>query len=248
MSVVLCGELRVEVVARPGTRAARPAGSSRPSAGSRPSRRHVSGLAGSRSIACSSARRGLVVRPAACSIAARSNSGSTDERVAVVGDPRDRRRRGQRALVEPLERGVLRVDGAHRLQRAPGADDGRARRRARPRPTSTRRGSPRGAARPRPVERARAASRATRPSPRTAAPGSDVAGHEPRPVDRRVQAEDERDGGQRGEPDALGVPRQAAVAPAQAERARGARQPGAARRAARAPSPTQPRSASVCTT
>ena len=42
------------------------------------------------------------------------------QRVAVVGDPGDRRGRGQLAGVEPVERRVAGVHGAHRLQRRPG--------------------------------------------------------------------------------------------------------------------------------
>ena len=56
------------------------------------------------------------------------------------------------------------------------------------------------------------------PRPATQAAASSahrVGRHEPRPVDRRVHAEHERDGDQRHQPDALGVPRQAAVARAQ---------------------------------
>ncbi len=180
---------------RPGTRAARPCGSLRRRAAVWPSWRQVSGFAGSRSIACSSARSASACRcRAACSIAARSNSGSTDERVAVVGDPGDRGRRPAAApLLEPRR--------ARRPARGPSGPAAARSRTAISAISSTSAAASRAQRRARrraaPARLAAAealAQRRARGDPAGAEQRRErVAGDEPRPVDRRVHAEDDHD-------------------------------------------------------
>ena len=212
------------------------------------SRTHGSGLAGCRRTASPNARRAAVLRPAAVSIVASVNSGSSDERVDVARllrpacAPRRRCRgpasparpasacRRASAARPPTPRRATsssvgaRTDGAHTLARA-GAQ-------ALDEPAS------RGSARPAPRRRARpprARVRAQRPAPgdpaRRQQRDRGVGGHEPRPVDERVHAEDDHDGDERQQADPLRRERAPAIAPPQAGGAR-PRSP-ARRRAAR---------------
>ena len=136
------------------------------------------------------------------------------------------------ARVEPVERRVAGVHGAHRLVRGPGRGErdreherggerraaaARGRRAARAGSACGQAAAARPAA-PAPSSRARSGPRpATQPAHSSATPA--LAGDEPGPVDGRVHAEHDDDGDQREHPDALGVERQPAVAPAQAGRA-----------------------------
>ena len=183
------------------------------------------------------------VRPRACSIAARSNSGSTDSGLRSGLDAGDARGGGRRAGVEPVERGVAGVHGAdglpcrprggereghHQRGGDPGAGDGqaaarglvgiggaaRAARRGRRRRGGHRLEPEPRAQRAAPGDPARAQQRAARRWPgRTRSSRSSECTPKTSTTVASVASAD-----------ALGVPGQPAVAPPQPERRAAARQ------------------------
>ena len=201
-----------------------------------PSRRHVSGLAGSRSIACSSARPAGVAAPRLL------DRGQLEQRVdrsglrswAMLGDRRRRgrahpargaraRRPGVDARAPAAARSTPRHGDREHERRGPAQARPSAGRARRPGASSAHAAGPRG-------DEARAQQRR-----------HDVARDEPRPVDRRVQAEHDHDGRQRRDPDTLGVPRQTAIAPAQPKRTRAADEPRGGEQRETEPDPAEVR-------
>ena len=152
---------------------------------------------------------------------ASSNSGSTESGLRSAACARLGGGRPELALGGEVGRAVLRVRGAHRLQRGP-AD------REREHDDRERRHGGRGVgAPPAPLRRRLLAPlqpRAQRPAPGHPAGAQQRhghrAGHEPRPVDQRVEREHEHHRRHRQQPDPLRVVGQPAVAPPQPGRAR----------------------------
>ena len=188
---------RVEVVARPGRRCSAPFGSlsafePQPP---EPAPRSPGWRARGRPPARARARLRAAGCRAACSIAARSNSGSTASGLRSWAIRAIDAAAGSCALVEPLERGVLR-----RARSAPAAARSRrATRREQRRTSAAARDAQPGRGRARRLGAAAceplAQRRARRDPARAEQRRHDVAGHEPGPVDRRVDAEDDHDDG-----------------------------------------------------
>ena len=228
------------------------------------SRTHGSGLSGARRTASLNARRAAVLRPAAVSIVASVNSGSSESGLASRALLGLRARRVGLAAVQGVQRVLGQRVGAHRLPDRPRrGDDEQQRSRphrwrayaraapARRRSASARPAGPIPATAP-PAAGARLAFAAQRPAPgdpaRRQQRDRGVGGHDPRPVDERVHAEDDHDGDERQQADPLGRERTPAIAPPQARWRRAALASQAASSARLTKRPARPRSASVCTT
>ena len=245
---MLCGELRIEVVGglERAQRALRVVERVEPQPAEPAPGLRVGGLEVDRLL---ERARGLRrCGPAACSIAASSNSGSTASGLRSCAIWAIDAAAGSCARVERV--------AARRPARARSAP---AAARSRPRSGRSASTTARGGRRARPRRRrraglrrpgaaARAASRARRPSPRRAAPGRRCRG---RTTSSRSPSARRRRSRRRRAWRARRARRPTAGrgrARRSADRPRRGRQPRAAPRAATAPSPTQPRSASVCTT
>ena len=150
----LCGRRADRGSTRPGRPAARPSGRAAVSSRNSPSRRQVSGLAGSRSIACSSVVRAPPVVARGLLDRGEVEQRVDRERVAVVGDLRRSTRPRRAGRCRGASSAAFSAcDRADRLQRAHGADAGAISDARAAAPSSGRSG-----------RRARSARRARRPS------------------------------------------------------------------------------------
>ena len=218
------------------------AGSARAAATSRSWR-----AAGGRALERLRSRRGLSPRASATN--ASSNSGSTESGLRCSACAPARAAAPYVAEVERVERRVLGVGRAHRLQRRPARQRARARRPRRRAAAAAAAPERRG---PRAAPGVPVQARAQRP-----APGDPAGAQQRHDTVRRARTRSSRrasgtpkidhDRGHRQQPDPLGVEGQPAIAPPQPGRAHRRDRATRRSRAATAPSPTSPRSASVCT-
>ena len=169
------------------------------------------------------------------------------QRVAVVGDLRRSTRpapagpRSRRSARRPARAARAPAAARSRRRRARSASTSAAGHGARTGGERSRAGRRLGRSRSRSVAR-----EATQPAHSSA--GSTLPGTNHVQSIAECSAEDDRDGGQRRQPDALGVPAQARDPAGAAPTVRGRGHEPRDRASSESPSPTQPRSASVCTT